>query len=110
VFTARYALSPYIKQTRFVFKGLKNKVYSNGLSTEKHSACVVRRASNTMLFKTLRLSAAEGHISSVFFKHGSCNIKSNSVTASRKGLNILCRYKRLLLQPNSVTLWLTVWN
>jgi hypothetical protein len=23
VFTARYALSPYIKQTRFVFKGLK---------------------------------------------------------------------------------------
>jgi hypothetical protein len=26
VFTARYALSPYIKQTRFVFKGLINTV------------------------------------------------------------------------------------
>jgi hypothetical protein len=25
VFTARYALSPYIKQTRFVFKGLKGQ-------------------------------------------------------------------------------------
>jgi hypothetical protein len=27
VFTARYALSPYIKQTRFVFKGLKACVH-----------------------------------------------------------------------------------
>jgi hypothetical protein len=27
VFTARYALSPYIKQTRFVFKGLIEGVY-----------------------------------------------------------------------------------
>jgi hypothetical protein len=26
VFTARYALSPYIKQIRFVFKGLKNAI------------------------------------------------------------------------------------
>jgi hypothetical protein len=26
VFTARYALSPYIKQIRFVFKGLKNTI------------------------------------------------------------------------------------
>jgi hypothetical protein len=26
MFTARYALSPYIKQTRFVFKGLKMEV------------------------------------------------------------------------------------
>jgi hypothetical protein len=26
VFTARYALSPYVKQTRFVFKGLKELV------------------------------------------------------------------------------------
>jgi hypothetical protein len=25
VFTARYALSPYIKQTHFVFKGLKDQ-------------------------------------------------------------------------------------
>jgi hypothetical protein len=33
VFTARYALSPYIKQTRFVFEGLrgaKGGVYSDG--------------------------------------------------------------------------------
>jgi hypothetical protein len=28
VFTARYALSPYIKQTRFVFKGLIRVVNS----------------------------------------------------------------------------------
>jgi hypothetical protein len=27
VFTARYALSPYIKQISFVFKGLNNGVY-----------------------------------------------------------------------------------
>jgi hypothetical protein len=28
VFTSRYALSPYIKQIRFVFKGLKALVYT----------------------------------------------------------------------------------
>jgi hypothetical protein len=28
VFTARYALSPYIKQIRFVFKGLMNKEWA----------------------------------------------------------------------------------
>jgi hypothetical protein len=27
MFTARYALSPYIKQIRFVFKGLKRKTH-----------------------------------------------------------------------------------
>jgi hypothetical protein len=35
VFTARYALSPYIKQTRFVFKGLmcvRRNLYFIGLS------------------------------------------------------------------------------
>jgi hypothetical protein len=31
VFTARYALSPYIKQIRFVFKGLREKVGGCGL-------------------------------------------------------------------------------
>jgi hypothetical protein len=31
VFTARYALSPYIKQIRFVFKGLKLCYFSKGL-------------------------------------------------------------------------------
>jgi hypothetical protein len=31
VFTARYALSPYIKQIRFVFKGLSNNIVACGL-------------------------------------------------------------------------------
>jgi hypothetical protein len=34
VFTARYALSPYIKETRFVFKGLINVAIANS-----HSLC-----------------------------------------------------------------------
>jgi hypothetical protein len=42
VFTARYALSPYIKQIRFVFKGLNNKFYV--VSSSVVSMCLsVRR-------------------------------------------------------------------
>jgi hypothetical protein len=33
VFTARYALSPYIKQTRFVFKGLNASITHTGTRT-----------------------------------------------------------------------------
>jgi hypothetical protein len=32
VFTARYALSPYLKQTRFVFKGLIIQAYAQGIA------------------------------------------------------------------------------
>jgi hypothetical protein len=31
VFTAQYALSPYIKQTHFFFKGLNNEYNENGI-------------------------------------------------------------------------------
>jgi hypothetical protein len=31
VFTARYALSPYIKQIRFVFRGLRRRVIYGGI-------------------------------------------------------------------------------
>jgi hypothetical protein len=36
--------------------------------------------------------------------------ESNSVITLLKGLNILCRYKQVSLQPRSVMLWLTVTN
>jgi hypothetical protein len=45
VFTARYALSPYIKQIRFVFKGLNNCFrlhFYNTLSTIMQSFYVVK--------------------------------------------------------------------
>jgi hypothetical protein len=38
VFTARYALSPYIKQIRFVFKGLKSVHTPTYVSTIKSSS------------------------------------------------------------------------
>jgi hypothetical protein len=37
-------------------------------------------------------------------------IQANSVITSWKGENILCRFKRLSLQPKSVMLWFTVRN
>jgi hypothetical protein len=40
----------------------------------------------------------------------SIQIPPNSVITPWKGLNILCRYKRVLLQPGSLMLWLTVRN
>jgi hypothetical protein len=37
MFTARYALSPYIKQIRFVFKGLiKTSEHLHGISMEQN--------------------------------------------------------------------------
>jgi hypothetical protein len=33
MFTVRYALSPYVKQIRFVFKGLKNDSTAESLCT-----------------------------------------------------------------------------
>jgi hypothetical protein len=36
VFTVRYALSPYIKQIRFVFKGLKNIDQELRISSRNH--------------------------------------------------------------------------
>jgi hypothetical protein len=66
VFTARYALSPYIKQTRFVFKGLIRCVwYRMGLSGwSDYSSLDVRnngfrsmpKALNFVLRKLLELS------------------------------------------------------
>jgi hypothetical protein len=40
VFTARYALSPYIKQIRFVFRGLIGRVVSG--AGETGCACTAR--------------------------------------------------------------------
>ena len=36
--------------------------------------------------------------------------KYNSIITSLMGLNIVCPYKRALLQPRSVMLWLTARN
>jgi hypothetical protein len=49
VFTARYALSPYIKQTRFVFKGLKanrgdGRDFNSCTCEVSNRACEVIRA------------------------------------------------------------------
>jgi hypothetical protein len=49
VFTARYELSPYIKQTRFVFKGLKEKAEEKGVPRDVNSFCVLH-ASLVSLF------------------------------------------------------------
>jgi hypothetical protein len=45
VFTARYALSPYIKQTRFVFKGLNvehSSLQRSVLQQLRCASCYVR--------------------------------------------------------------------
>jgi hypothetical protein len=43
VFTARYALSPYIKQIRFAFKGLRVEIINDSRfvtkSVVKHTSC-----------------------------------------------------------------------
>jgi hypothetical protein len=47
VFTARYALSPYIKQIRFVFKGLIFKIHEQiKVSMMKHVLCRLLTASD----------------------------------------------------------------
>jgi hypothetical protein len=38
------------------------------------------------------------------------NIQSNSVITSRKGLNILCRYKRALFEHSNIMLGLSARN
>jgi hypothetical protein len=51
VFTARYALSPYIKQIRFVFKGLKLK--SLHVAEECVSVCAHARARACGIFNSI---------------------------------------------------------
>jgi hypothetical protein len=46
VFTARYALSPYIKQIRFVFKGLRESKSRRSWS----SCCIITRVQETQIF------------------------------------------------------------
>jgi hypothetical protein len=54
VFTARYALSPYIKQTRFVFNGLKN-IKRLVFITEVESVYSAVRSESLYKTDTLRL-------------------------------------------------------
>jgi hypothetical protein len=56
VFTARYALSPYIKQIGFVFKGLKIQF----LSPSKHSVSVIK-ANELMLYSKIIIVCSQIH-------------------------------------------------
>jgi hypothetical protein len=54
VFTARYALSPYIKQIRFVFKGLTSALDGGGWWTPRPGRFTLGKETRYALYSTVR--------------------------------------------------------
>jgi hypothetical protein len=70
VFTARYALSPYIKQIRFVFKGLKQSYMSSGFHGDKNCVNSSRSDNRVNCLKTSDVS--ETHSVSILRESTEC--------------------------------------
>jgi hypothetical protein len=78
VFTARYALSSYIKQIRFVFKGLKIE----GRKVKKGPTCLIWKEEDKLLFRArdraylLSLGVSKRALSGLLILAPSCNEES----------------------------------
>jgi hypothetical protein len=108
VFTARYALSPYIKQTRFVFKGLNWK-YDGWMYWRSGPGTICRSADYTKFLLFIQVHGHAAHLNNLPFTQfvtSFAKLCSVFISQSRGCLlfhNLFSQYVKVC--PSSHLLW-----